>query len=273
LPVQWENGQIGTTSSPDGEGFWSAVIQLQGCDIEDSVYISVVDAPVIEIGNDTLLCDGEVLNISTSVPCIWNGGAATTNVQINQEGHYVAAYSDGVCIVTDDIHVQFSQGPSLPWSGTYTFCEGAEAFFDAEDSNADSLIWWNGDTTWTQKIDSTGNYWIQLFNECGTYSVEFSIIMNDCSDYAYFPNSFTPNEDGINDAWRPVLNNALTYQIEIFDRWGNVVFDSKDPKEAWVGGVEEGEYFVSNGIYQYRAVIAFISGNVEIYQGQISILR
>lgn len=273
LPVQWENGQVGTTSSPDGEGFWSAVIQLQGCDIEDSVYISVVEAPEIEIGNDTILCDGEVLNISTPVPCIWNGGAATTNVQINQEGYYVASYSDGVCIVTDDINVQFSLGPSLPWIGTYSFCQGTEAFFDAQDSNADSLIWWNGDTTWTQSIEETGEYWLQLFNECGTYTVDFSIQMNDCNDYAYFPNSFTPNQDGINDAWKPELNNVMSYYVEVFDRWGNVVFKSTNPDESWVGGQKEDQYFVSNGIYPFRAVIDFLSGNVEVYQGQITMLR
>lgn len=97
--------------------------------------------------------------------------------------------------------------------------------------------------------------------------------MNDCSDYAYFPNSFTPNQDGINDAWLPVVNNIQSYHIEIFDRWGNVVFESKDPNEAWVGERKGGDYFVGNGIYPYRATIDFLSGNIEILQGQITILR
>jgi gliding motility-associated-like protein len=273
LPVVWENGQVGTSSNPDGEGFWSATIELQSCFIEDSVYITVVEAPIVDIGNDTLLCDGETLNIATAVPCTWNGGPQTTSVQINQAGQYVAAYSDGVCIVSDQINVQFSSGPSLPWSGTYTYCQGEEALFDAQESGADSLVWWNNDTTWTQTIDSTGEYWISLFNECGSFTVNFSIVMNDCSDYAYFPNSFTPNQDGINDAWLPVVNNIQSYHIEIFDRWGNVVFESKDPNEAWVGGWKGGDYFVGNGIYPYRATIDFLSGNIEILQGQITILR
>ena len=97
--------------------------------------------------------------------------------------------------------------------------------------------------------------------------------MNDCNDYAYFPNSFTPNQDGINDAWKPELNNIKSYYVEVFDRWGNVVFASSDPNESWVGGKQDDQYFVANGIYPFRAVIDFLSGNIEVYQGQITILR
>ena len=273
LPVQWENGQVGTSSTPDGEGYWAASIQLQGCIIEDSVYITVVDAPILSIGNDTLLCDGEILAINTSVLCSWNGGPQTSSIQIGQAGNYIASYSDGVCIVSDEINVQFSSGPTLPWSGTYTYCQGEEALFDAQDSDADSLIWWNNDTVWSQSIDSTGNYFVQLFNECGSFTASFSIIMNDCSDYAYFPNSFTPNQDGINDAWRPQLNNYKSYQIDIFDRWGQVVFHSNDPEEYWMGNTANGLYFVRDGVYNYRSVIDFLSGNLEVKQGQITILR
>ena len=69
---------------------------------------------------------------------------------------------------------------------------------------------------------------VNTFNECGSFTVNFSIVMNDCSDYAYFPSSFTPNQDGINDAWLPVVNNIQSYHIEIFDRWGNLIFFADD---------------------------------------------
>jgi gliding motility-associated-like protein len=273
LPVQWENGQVGTTSQPTGPGYWSATIQLQGCWIEDSAYITVVTPPVLDVGNDTLLCSGEVLSINTPVLCSWNGGPQTMGIQIGQAGNYVSSYSDGVCIVSDEINVQFSSGPTLPWTGTYTYCNGEVALFDAEESEADSLVWWNNDTTWTQSIDSTGQYWVQLFNECGSFTASFSILMNDCSDYAYYPNSFTPNQDGINDAWRPELNNYKTYQIDIFDRWGQVVFHSENPNEYWMGDVVGGTHYASDGVYTYRSVVDFLSGNLEVIQGQITILR
>jgi gliding motility-associated-like protein len=271
--VTWENGEVGVSSSPDGPGYWNATIVLQGCTIEDSVLISVVDAPVLDIGNDTLLCNGDLLSISTTIPCTWNGGPQTNSVQIGQAGHYVASYSDGVCVVSDDIHVQFSAGPNVPWSGTYEYCQGEIGIFDASDSEADSIVWWNSDTSWVQQFDSSGEYFVSLYNECGSYTASFSILMNDCSDYAYFPNSFTPNQDGINDAWRPVLNNINHYEIEIFDRWGNVVFNSQNPDDYWMGENNQGEYFVSNGVYLYRSTIDFISGNVQVFEGHITIHR
>ncbi|MFZ1666214.1 MAG: CotH kinase family protein [Flavobacteriales bacterium] len=76
----------------------------------------------------------------------------------------------------------------------------------------------------------------------------------EAQDYVYFgANAFTPNGDGINDTWRP-WNNVVdldTYDLEVYDRWGRVVFSSTDPYEEWDGNA--GGKQAPFGVYAFRA--------------------
>jgi gliding motility-associated-like protein len=73
----------------------------------------------------------------------------------------------------------------------------------------------------------------------------------------YLPNSFSPNGDGINDVFRLVGNaiDITVYNLEIFDRWGQLVFASTNPTEVWTGEFNDGDYYVGNSTYQYRLKI------------------
>ncbi|MBK8341207.1 MAG: gliding motility-associated C-terminal domain-containing protein [Flavobacteriales bacterium] len=75
-------------------------------------------------------------------------------------------------------------------------------------------------------------------------------------DYAYFvPNSFSPNGDGINDDWRPWGNviDLETFDLKVFDRWGQLMMESKDPNLPWDGS--DGSGTVRDGVYTYRAYV------------------
>ena len=55
----------------------------------------------------------------------------------------------------------------------------------------------------------------------------------------YVPTAFTPNNDGKNDAWKPVLDcEPFSYKVVVWDRWGRPVFTSTDPKTFGMGCVE-----------------------------------
>lgn len=94
----------------------------------------------------------------------------------------------------------------------------------------------------------------------------------------WIPNSFSPNGDLINDTFSPFIkgNQSDTYLIEIFNRWGQLVFSSKNPKEAWDGKFNGAE--VSEGVYMYRIQFKSIhpdsSGNsIIVRKGSISLTK
>jgi gliding motility-associated-like protein len=51
----------------------------------------------------------------------------------------------------------------------------------------------------------------------------------------FVPNSFTPNNDGVNDVWFPVFDQLDEIQISIFNRWGEKVFESIELEKGWDG--------------------------------------
>lgn len=74
----------------------------------------------------------------------------------------------------------------------------------------------------------------------------------DCNDPGvYAPNTFTPNNDGINDYWRPITTQECwwKWEVRVYNRWGTLVWISYDPDDKWIG--ERLNSFVPDGVYTY----------------------
>jgi gliding motility-associated-like protein len=93
----------------------------------------------------------------------------------------------------------------------------------------------------------------------------------------YVPNAFTPNDDGSNEYFKPVINGRQfirTYHFWITDRWGTVVYDSIDPDHAWIGNVRNGGYYAETGTYQWQLIINRTdTDNPYTAQGHVIVLR
>lgn len=118
------------------------------------------------------------------------------------------------------------------------------------------------------------------FTDSGTYIIR-QIAMNDvgCADtfemdvrinfiYTFFvPNAVTPNNDGINDVFRPKGYGIISYRMIIFNRWGEILFLSEDGTEAW----DPAE--VMPGVYFYQLNVMDYQGNAHAYTGSIHVIR
>ena len=87
------------------------------------------------------------------------------------------------------------------------------------------------------------------------------------------PNSFTPSDDGINDAWRPISTGVSSFALVIRDRWGTIIHQSVDPDEAWYGQVRGGTHFAENGVYHYHVRIKDLLEFPHEFNGHITVIR
>lgn len=97
-----------------------------------------------------------------------------------------------------------------------------------------SYLWQNGDSLQTFDVTKDGKYWVEVINEHTCVNSDTTIVY--WLDFAA-PNAFTPNSDGINDLFMPVLPQVgiKNYNLKIFNRWGNVVFETSDKLTGWDG--------------------------------------
>jgi gliding motility-associated-like protein len=121
-------------------------------------------------------------------------------------------------------------------------------------------------------------YWI-----CLESTTEFGCNDSTCHSlfvegefWIYAPNTFTPDNDGVNEVFKPIVSgiDESTYLLSIFNRWGELVFETTDPNQAWIGDHQRGKHYVPNGTYVWR-LTARHKYNADVISegGHVTIIR
>ena len=136
----------------------------------------------------------------------------------------------------------------------------------------------------------TGFYEVQVLDAEGCASerevevgLDYSLAADNCPCMVYVPNAFTPDRDGRNEAFGFEANCPLTaVHLEVFDRWGRLVFETRDADKKWngtgMGQVGEGEYYVPTDVYMYRLAYRWgVDGNQgiepQLETGTVTVIR
>ncbi len=130
------------------------------------------------------------------------------------------------------------------------------------------------------KFPKIGKYEISLtattIHGCKDKVTQTIEIKNDFG--IYIPNSFTPNDDGLNDTFGPVFSpyglDAKTFDMEIFDRWGASLYHTKDVSKGWDGTVQnKGSEKLKQEVYVYKIKYKDLDGVIYNKLGHVSLLR
>ncbi|MBI3511018.1 MAG: gliding motility-associated C-terminal domain-containing protein [Bacteroidetes bacterium] len=156
-------------------------------------------------------------------------------------------------------------------------------YFTNTSSGANTWYWSYGDSTTStlyqqnHTYDFPGNYPVYLIvqNDSGCSDTAYmNIVVNDYHTF-YIPNAFTPNDDNHNEIFIPVFSNILSqdYDLMIFDRWGKIVFESKDPEVGWNGTWQNKGDNAPEDVYVYK--IEYTDNLYKHYKmiGHISLIR
>jgi gliding motility-associated-like protein len=243
-----------------------------GCGGENTVgsTLSIPNVPMtLSVSNDTVICRGESLSISA----LATGGEegfvySWPTIPAFGEDQYVAPSNS----VTYPVEVTDICGETLVeaievqvqylYSDFYTsYVTDTRVDFiatpDPECPNC-SFDWSFGDGATSDipnpshEYDGLGDYYAQLTvtNAIGCTDSAYTLVEGPV--LIYIPNAFTPNNDGINDAFKVVISEVVRYELDIFNRWGERVFHSEDPNDVWLGEVNGGDHYAQPGMYNYR---------------------
>jgi gliding motility-associated-like protein len=128
----------------------------------------------------------------------------------------------------------------------------------------------------THLYDNNGKFPVMLVvkNEYGCIDSVYKVITIDEDVAVYIPNTFTPNDDNVNDVFNVKGLGLKTegYTMQIFDRWGTLVYSTKDINKGWDGTVKGQK--APDGVYVYSVRVIGDNGvGKKEFKGHVTLLK
>ena len=237
----WSNGSRSPVTKINTPGKYKIIVQA-GCSFSDSANVIFYDKPSFSLGPDKTICTGEQLLIDpqiNNVYFLWSTGDVSSSISINKTGQYwlKATNLTNACFDMDTVNIKDKPFPTL-WLGNDTLiCETEELLLKTGLENNRtglSFQWQDGSGNSTFKVRSPGLFSVRVSNNCTIKSDTIKVSFKVCP--LGIPNAFSPNGDGRNERFRVKYGEGITkYRIQIFNRFGQRVFESRDQLTGWDG--------------------------------------
>jgi len=218
--------------------------------VPDSVFIDVIEVNPLA-GNDTIVCPRESVNLwaSGGVEYEWTPSYSvasptssnTTARPMNPVIYTVLVTDEYGCSATADVRIDHFPSPFIQVSADYYGFVGDEVPLSVSGNNPGGIYTWSP-TEYLSCVNCQNP--IASPPQSIVYTVTFED-ENGCevSDEVaikyealiYVPNSFTPDHSGANDLFMVKGGNIIDFKMLIFNRWGEIVYESTDMKEGWDG--------------------------------------
>ncbi len=277
----------------------------QGCVSTLNQNLTVRPTPMAVINEDEITgCSPLRVNLSNQpdpniTNCVWDLGDGTIIEACNFIDH---DFESGVYEVTLTVYSQYNCTSSDSKSDFITVTQTPTAAFSYSPqilTVKDNIINFSNDSRGTNDFiwdfgDELGsstdvNPTLTLPQVASSYSISLTAISDDglCEDVIttyikvldglvfFVPNSFTPDGSGFNETFTPIMTSGFdiyTYQLTIFNRWGEILFISKDPQVGW-DGTYNGESLIM-GTYLWQIDYYLISTDEGITErGTVNLIR
>jgi gliding motility-associated-like protein len=253
----------------------------------DSVSVELITPSASGTGGGWM-CRGETMILSSSegVNYTWspaalvaNPYAQTTEVFPLETTTFTVYVTDGFgCQGSTEIEVNVLQPPYVN-AGPDREVDWLDRVRLFGSADADTMWWTPAD--WlscsdcpTPEVEVQGPGWFTLQTISPEGCTASDSVFIDVFYPVYVPNAFSPNNDGVNDAFIIEGLDPRGYRLEIFNRWGDVLFYSENPEEPWIGQnqLAGAEYFVPDGVYIWKLRYEMRDGP-RLLDGTITLIR
>jgi len=258
----WSDGVTNATREFTQAGNYQLYIQNGVCADTVSFAFNQQEVPLFNLGNDTVICDNDSVIIDATVnfakSYAWNGGETTSKIIAKQEGLYGVQIFDGLCFAYDEIFVETSESPQFTLGNDTSIC-GNESLLIAPNINQQvSYLWNDGSSSSSLFVSQPGTISLTVSN--GNCEASDTLIVYACDCLNIFvPTAFSPNKDGLNDVFKSSECYMERYHMQIFNRWGTMVFETNDYDIGWDGTANGSE--LPGGVYVYRIqVVPLMNG-------------
>lgn len=258
-------------------------VSFGGCSLTDSIAIEVYAAQTgVNLGNDTMHCPGKTITLKAGKnfkTYLWNDGSSKDSLVAAQPGMYHITATDSCGNVFKDTLLvkPMDVTLNLTYSGPLCYQDTANLSLP---NGLYNYIWQPA-----AKAILNGYIWRLFPSTTTTYSITGErypgcqlndtvlVRVKQCNIYMLFPNSFTPDDNGINDLFKPAVKGLVqSYKLVIYNRYGQAVFTTTDPAQGWNGHFKNSAK-PQAGAYVWSCKYRFEGWPVQQEQGIFILIR
>jgi gliding motility-associated-like protein len=297
----WNPGNMTGSSvivSPGATKVYTVTGFAGACSVQSTVVVTILPTPTVIASYSGNVCEGDPISLfangSSGYKFVWTGPAQFFSTQQNPvilnthsgPGIYHVSLTDSSgfgCGASSAVTVSVYPKPVADFNySPYEPLDGEQVnFTDASYSN---IVSWNWYFTNTAQYTSTLQNPVFTFPDHGSYVTVLAVTNSQgCrdtvsklvlvkEDYAfYIPNTFTPNNDGLNDIFQPKGTGVVKYEMSIFDRWGEKLFYTDEFQKGWDGSFHG--KICPNDVYVYLVRLTNIFGKSFELTGHVSLVK
>lgn len=258
------------------------LITSKGCDSIVNLNLSLHPLPTVDIGSQYDLCYGQsktLRNTGSIGNYLWSNGSTDSQIDVSSTGTYwLKVTSAAGCTASDTCSVIARSSPIKPDSMYFELCGGEVRYLNAGNAGS-NYLWSDNRTEQVIAVNKGGEYGVLITNQFGCTRYESFLVREFCEPSIFVPSAFTPDNDGLNDYFKVEGENIGSFEMVIYNRWGQPVFESADFNNGWNGAVNGGDYYAQDGLYhwvvRYKTIldITGIQSDWKSLKGYVTVVR
>ncbi len=283
---EWNTGDFTASINvtPSAMTVYTVIVtDTLGCKDTADAIVWVNSLPIPLITGDTTICrhDSITLDADGGVIYDWSTGATSQSITVspaNGTRYTVTITDQNNCNSVTDMWLDVIQLPTTSiYAESDTICRGAS--LELTVTGASVYQWNTGSAAGSIHVgppEST-DYWVTGTNSMnGVYcnvTDTFRLGVKRCNRF-YVPNAFSPDGDGNNDEFGPVgiFEGVEKFDFYVYDRYGRLIFNSKDPYKLWDGLLDNG-LPAPDAAYVYKMFIREAYSDEYMLMGTFTLIR
>ncbi len=275
----WSDGQSGQQAFFRQPGAYGVLVRKGKCSNFASFNLNVYPAE-LDLGPDTAFC-GQVNKLLKPLggrqfpSYTWNEAVSSPTYLAALPGLYLLkVITANGCIEEDSIRLVLNPLPVVNLPPDTTVCLSTVLILDP--GSYVSYLWNNGSRERIQRTYVNGLYSVQVADMNGCKNSAATTVTKNPQKWPselFVPNAFTPNGDGLNDVFpaHRYQSEGGFYDFKVFNRWGEKIWESKNPSENWDATIKG--RMVPEGVYVYLVNWVGCDNQRRSASGNISVMR
>ncbi len=223
VSYQWQDSTTTPTQTVSSAGLYWVTVDSAGCMDSDTVMVSIIPIPMLELGADTILCSGDSLNLNPNIQNAtfqWQDNSTAPTYTVNSAGQYWLTIDSVGCTESDTVMIDYLVFPASILEADTMLCAGATLTLSPNVPNV-NYLWQDNSSAPTFLVNAPGQYWVTIDSIGCTTSDSITV------GYVSFPTPFfgadtmlcaganlilSPNLPNVSYLWQD-NSTAATYTV------------------------------------------------------------